>query len=73
MLFYTLPPLMRPNCKYNVTNQRLLAVNTLFISASIRPLNYMATYFDPHYVYLKPIFFYTEGIKITCVTYMLIV
>jgi hypothetical protein len=80
MLFYILPPLMRPNCKfhlrhsivrYNVTNQRLIAINTLFISTSTRPLKYMATCFDPHYVTLKPIF-YIKEIKITCITYMLI-
>jgi hypothetical protein len=80
MLFYTLLPLMRPNCKfhlrhkimrYNVTKQCLIAFNTLFISTSIRPLKYVATCFDPHYDTLKPIF-YIEEIKITCVTYMLI-
>jgi hypothetical protein len=73
MLFYTLLPLRRPNCKshlthptvcYNVTNQRLIAVNTLFISASITPLKYMATCFDPHNVTLKPIL-YIEDIQIT--------
>lgn len=70
---------MRPYCKfhlrhpivrYNVTNQRLIAVNTLFISTSTRPLKYIATCFEPHYVTLKPIF-YEEEIKIKCVTYML--
>jgi hypothetical protein len=73
MLFYTLPPLMRPNCKfhlkhpivhYNVTNQRLIAVNILFISTSISPLKCMATCFDPHYVTLKPVF-YIESLVLT--------
>jgi hypothetical protein len=73
MLFYTLPPLRRLNCKfhlthptvhYNVTNLRLIGVNTSFISASITPLKYMATCFDPHNVALKPTF-YIEEIQIT--------